>query len=538
MSSEVDIKGLAIVRGETSAKTVRRRPRAFSRYVIPGVLIGGFAVVVAWAARDTYSPPTPVWVIPVLASQSAVQNEGTPLFQAAGWVEPRPTPVRVAALAPGIIERLLVVQDQPVKEGEPVAELVKADAQFACDRAAANLKLREAEMQEMQASLKAATTRLQQPVHLQAALGEAEGALAEISTSLKNLPFETRRAQAQLEFAEADYEGKMSSQGAVAGRAIKEAKSAVSSARAMLEELQGREESLGKQQTALTERRDALKTQLELLADETQAKEKAEATIAAAAARVDQARVALAEAELRCDRMTVRAPITGRVYQLVAYPGTNLTGGMSPIANADGSTVVTLYRPESLQVRVDVRFEDIPKVSLGQPVQINNPALSKPITGKVLFVSSEANIQKNTLQVKVGIDSEQPVFKPEMLVDVTFLAPKREETATTVVEQTRLYLPQSVVARDETGAYVWLADQSEGIARRTAVTTGQTIAGGLMEVSSGVTMSSRVVARGQEGLRDGHRIRVVGEEKGPSSSSSPATPESHNTMSEMAQEGG
>ena len=73
-----------------------------------------------------------------LASQSAVQQEGTPLFQAAGWIEPRPTPVRVAALAPGVVERLLVVEDQPVKAGEPVAELIKEDAQLAYDRAPAN----------------------------------------------------------------------------------------------------------------------------------------------------------------------------------------------------------------------------------------------------------------------------------------------------------------------------------------------------------------------------------------------------------------
>ncbi len=84
-------------------------------------------------------PPRDVWVVPVLASQSAVQSEGTPLFQAAGWIEPRPTPIRVAALAPGVVERLLVVEDQQVKAGEPVAELVKQDAQLAYDRAAANL---------------------------------------------------------------------------------------------------------------------------------------------------------------------------------------------------------------------------------------------------------------------------------------------------------------------------------------------------------------------------------------------------------------
>src|SRR5262245_9576175 len=108
MSSEVDIKRLAIVRGQaaTAAKTSRQR-HVVSRYLIPGVLLAGFLSLVAWAARDFVRPPQAVWVVPVLASQSTVQNEGTPLFQAAGWVEPRPTPIRVAALSPGVVERLL-----------------------------------------------------------------------------------------------------------------------------------------------------------------------------------------------------------------------------------------------------------------------------------------------------------------------------------------------------------------------------------------------------------------------------------------------
>jgi HlyD family secretion protein len=512
MSSEVDVKQLAIVRSEAPTASVRRRPRLLTRYVIPGGLIVGFAAVAIWSARDLVRPPQPVWVVPVLATQSLVQSEGTPLFQAAGWIEPRPTPIRVAALAPGVVERLLVVENQAVKAGEPVAELVKQDAQLLYDRELANVKLREAEQQEMQAALKAARTRLEQPVHLQAALSEAEAMLAEIATELKNLPFETRRASAQLEFADADYHGKQSSQGAVSGRAIKEAKSALDSARATLEELQGRADSLARQRTALLERRDALKKQLELLADETQAQESAEANVKAAAARLQQAQVALAEAQLRLDRMTVRAPVGGRVYQLVAYPGTNLTGGMSPVASADGSTVVTLYQPESLQVRVDVRFEDIPKVSLGQPVQINNAALPSPIAGQVLFVSSEANIQKNTLQVKVGLDSLQKVLKPEMLVDVTFLAPKVVDSNSEVVETTRLYLPQSLILRDDGGAYVWLVDQSQGVVRKKAVTTGKPLAGGLVEVAEGLSVGSRVVARGRENLSDGQRIRIVSED--------------------------
>jgi hypothetical protein len=234
--------------------------------------------------------------------------------------------------------------------------------------------------------------------------------------------------------------------------------------------------------------------------------------------------------------MTVRAPVDGRVYQLVAFPGTTLTGGMGPVPNADGSTVVTLYQPNLLQVRVDARFEDIPKVSLGQPVAINNPALSAPLAGKVLFVSSEANIQKNTLQVKVAIDAPPVVFKPEMLVDVTFLAPKSTESVAEVSEETRLYLPQQVIQRGHAGAFVWLADHSDNVARKLSVTIGRSAPGGLVEVSGqGLTIASRVIARGYEALDDGDRIHIVSEE--PESLATAAAPVRQDAMHRLPRQG-
>jgi len=178
----------------------------------------------------------------------------------------------------------------------------------------------------------------------------------------------------------------------------------------------------------------------------------------------------------------------------------------------DGSTIVTLYRPDMLQVRVDVRFEDIPKVRLGQPVQIENPALESSLTGKVLFVSSEADIQKNTLQVKVAIESPPLVLKPEMLVDVTFLAPKEQQKETGAQTEMRLYVPQQLIRQDETGTFVWLADQSARVARRTPVETGLVGSNGMTEIKSRLAISSRIIASGHEGLHDGDRIRVTGEE--------------------------
>jgi multidrug efflux pump subunit AcrA (membrane-fusion protein) len=543
MSTDVDLRQLAIDRGGQSAQRppLRTRRHLLTRYVLPLVLLLGFAALVAWAARDLVFPPRPVTVVPVLAAEAGLQREGTPLFKAAGWVEPRPTPIRAAALAPGVVERLLVVEDQQVKQGEPVAELVKADAQLAHDRATADLTLRQAELSEAEAALRAATTRFEQPVHLEAMLGEAEAALAAIETQLKNLPFETRRAVAQAEFARKDYEGKLASQGAVAGRAVDEAESIAEAAEALVAELKARTASLEQQRSGLVQRRDALRTQLALLADETKARDEAAAKVAAAKARVEQARVMQAEAMLRLDRMTVRAPVDGRVYQLIGAPGTTLAAGMgpapatsaSPASMYDGSTVVTLYQPQMLQVRCDVRFDDLPKVSLAQPVRIENPALAEPLDGRVLFISSVADIQKNTLQVKVGIESPPPVFKPEMLVDATFLAPRGPEKPAQPSDELRLYLPEGLVQRDDGGAFVWVADQAAGVARRVRIETSATGGNGLVEVTRGLTVSSRIIVGGAEGLTDGMRVRVTGEEANPFAGAAPQSGGLRGAMSRL-----
>lgn len=515
--TNVDLRELAIDRDSglsTPDSRLSQRRHIVTRYVLPLILMLGFLSLVAWASRDFVFPPQAVTVVPVFSTTAEVRQEGTPLFKAAGWIEPRPTPVRVAALAPGVVRTLLVVEDQPVKSGDPVAELVKDDARLTLDRARAEQKLRAAELKEATARFTAAETRFKQPVHLEAALRAAEASLAPVQTALKKLPFEIRRAEAEQDAARKDYEGKLASKGVVAGVEIDIARSKQDSAKALVEELRDRDESLRKEQTALAGRRDAVSTQLELLADELEARDQAAAQVNAAKARVDQAGVAVAEAELQLSRMTVVAPVDGRVFRLVAHPGARIGSGMTQMTGHDGSTVVTMYRPDMLQVRVDVRFENILKASPGQSVEISNAALPSPLTGEVLFVSSEADIQKNTLQVKVAIPNPPEVLKPEMLVDVTFLSPASEspESRDRGREIARVFVPQSLVRNEDGKSYVWVADQSAQVAQMQPVQTGVVNGNGQVEVTDGLTISSRLIATGVDNLTDGCRIRITGED--------------------------
>ena len=175
--------------------------------------------------------------------------------------------------------------------------------------------------------------------------------------------------------------------------------------------------------------------------------------LAVARAKADQAQLTVDIAKLQLERMTIHAPISGRVLTLDSRPGKRLAG-LDPISEQSSSAVVTLYDPKNLQVRVDVRLEDVPQVQIGQPVAIETAALRKPLEGKVLWVTTRADIQKNTLQVKVAINNPPLMITPEMLGQVTFLAaPQPTDTAKTKQQPLRLLIPRSLATGSEGSAF-------------------------------------------------------------------------------------
>jgi RND family efflux transporter MFP subunit len=517
----IDLKQLAVERPEPSGRSIEPSRHIASRYVLPSVLIIGFILMLAWAARDAFLPRTQVTVVPVLVSLAEVQEAGTPLFKAGGWVEPRPTPIRVAALAEGVIDRLMVVEDQALKKGDPIAYLVDDDARLNREAAQAALNLREAEFEQCQAALVAAHQNYDEPTHLQTFAAAADADLAKVVTALTDLPFQTQAAEARFRLAEADLKGRIDAGDAVSGIELVAARSTRDASSAQLQEMLKRQPSLEAERAALSGKRDAARRRLELKTDEKRTLDESKALLDAAIARREQARVALAEAQLRFDRMTIRAPVDGRVLHLLTSPGTHLSGGQGRMGEHDGGVVVTLYQRGQLQVRVDVRFEDLPRAGRDQPVLVESPAVPEPMPGRVLFPTGFADIQKNTLSVKVLIDDPPEVLKPDMLVDVTFLSPEADDDGSEGdgSDDLRVFVPRELIEKDGADAFVWLADLAAGVARRQSVVVANNTAGRFVEVTSGLTVASRLISSGTESLADGDRI-TAREAQGPATAPS------------------
>jgi multidrug efflux pump subunit AcrA (membrane-fusion protein) len=297
------------------------RRRLLTRLVMPAGLLLGFAVLVAVAARDVLDPPRPVTVVPVLGVRAELSPPaGTPLFRAAGWVEPRPTPTVVTALAEGVLERLFVVEGQEVQEGDLIARLNPTEAALALAAAEAEVQLRSGELAAARVTLTAARARLAQPLHLLAEVAEADSQVARAETELANVPHLLRAAQARQRFARTDWESKQRATTAVPEISLHQSRSELEAADAAVEELLTRQKRLPVEVALLKARRDVLAQKVELKTEEVRQVGEAEAAVLVAEARLRQVEALRDAARLRRERMEVRSPASGRVLAVPARP--------------------------------------------------------------------------------------------------------------------------------------------------------------------------------------------------------------------------
>ncbi|MEM1226318.1 MAG: efflux RND transporter periplasmic adaptor subunit [Planctomycetota bacterium] len=517
--THLDLRQLAIDRPKPQTSTQVER-RWLTRYLVPiGVLLG-FAALLSVAAGLQFTVATEVTVCPVIVKRGLTQQAGTPLFQAAGWIEPRPTAITVAALAAGVVEELLVVEGQDVQQGQVIARLITVDAEIEVQQAKATLQKSESERQEAEAELNAAQLQRDNPLHLRLPLAEARGVLAKALTESDKLPYLIEAAETELSVRQRSYEAKMRAGDAVPGSALRTAEGELAAAQANRNELKSRVPNLQREIEALQEKVDVLEKQLALQIDDHGRVAKAEAQLRAKEALHEQSSIRLRQAELDLARMQVVAPIDGRILRVVATPGTRVMG-LEHFAGQSSSTVVEMYDPSRLQVRADVRLEDVPLVTPGASVEIKTASTSETLTAVVLQPTSTANIQKNTLEVKVSISEPTEALRPDMLVTATFLAPHTPESINAQNETTRILIPEQLVRRDASdrnrsqqtnlSASVWIIDRDKRAARKT-IELGSLQTGGLVEVVSGLEVTDKLIVTGAEGLTPGDRLSVRGDD--------------------------
>jgi HlyD family secretion protein len=343
------------------------------------VLLLVVVAVIAWGLLKRNTPPSVTFVRvkrETLVSTLPTNGKAEP-FQ---WEA-------VRSQTEGLVNRVDVVEGQAVTRGAVLA--VISDASKQADVDAAQAKVSEAEANV--ASLDA---------------GPRPAELTEIDTG-------TARAKLDLQAAEREL--------------------------ATLQRLAEKQAATAAEVTIARDKVEQIKAQIAGL-EKRRRNVNAQPDIAAARARLQDARVSFKLAQQQAAYSEVHAPISGVVYGLAVRPGTYLTAG---------DLVTNVGAMDRLRVRVYIDEPELGRVALGQPVTITWQALpDKQWTGTVEKkpTAIEALGSRQVGQVICAIENPGRLLIPGTNVDATI--------RTGVVEGA-LTIPKETMRHDASGDYVF-----------------------------------------------------------------------------------
>jgi HlyD family secretion protein len=491
------------------ASPSRRPRRRWVFLALPLLLLAGFLAVLASSLGDWFSGAMEVEIVrpaPVVGGHAG-PAPGTVAVRAAGWIEPDPFAISVSALAPGVVREVLVQQSDEVQAGAPIALLIDDDARLGVRQTQAALAEAGAEVARTEAELAAARASYDAAllVNERAATTEADLDGRRAEAEQRDQAVLEARAQLSAGESEVEVQRHLAEAGAAGPRAVELAEAALAGMRAEVATLQA-DAALAHAQARAAEA--VLKRacrDLELRIEDKLRLATAEADVTLAQAALARTQATHDEAQLRLERMTVRAPAAGLVLQRFVTPGTQLT--------PENAVVATLYDPRSVRVRVDVPQQEIGKLGVGQQVLVEADARpGRDYHGEVSRIVRQADINKVTLQAHVRITDGDELLRPEMLVQTRFLADAPEASDGSAPAAGgpaagggAVRIPARLVVD---GSRVWVLDAHGKAAELREVRLGGTV-GDDVEVLAGLNLSDKLIASHFEHLAPGLPVKAL-----------------------------
>jgi RND family efflux transporter MFP subunit len=362
-----------------------------------------------------------------------------------------------------------------------------------------------------EAHVRAARTDWENPVARDRAVAVWQAALAETEAELVQLPALIDVEQAKLERLREELaraRQALDRGGATDIEVIIFDKQTAAQA-ASIEAIRRKEAMLVANRNRLAAEVVAAERDAELRITERLALDTAEANVLRARAAADRARARRDEAQLRLDRMVIRAPISGFVQMRLKVPGDKVMAAMDDRHSAH---LLHLYDPQKIQVRVDVPLVDAAHVFVGQACEVVVEVLpDTAFTGEVTRITHEADLQKNTLQVKVRVADPTELLKPEMLTRVKFMPRGGASRAAPAAGGSTVLVPTESLRHDEgmADAQVWVVRERRG-RRGTSVPVDVVVEsndGGWATVRGDLTPGDLVVVANGD-LEPGQSVRI------------------------------
>ena len=186
------------------------------------------------------------------------------------------------------------------------------------------------------------------------------------------------------------------------------------------------------------------------------------------------------------EKYEIKAPITGYIDELMPKEG-EMVGPQMPIAR--------LVNLDKVFVEADVSEALLGKIGEGDQVDVDFTNLNKIVRGKIVQTGQYINPQNRTFKVKIDLEEQNHLFKPNLLTIVRLVDYRKDST---------LVVPTTVVQDDLKGTYVFTAEQGKAVKKYVEVGVSNT---DKTEILSGLEGGETIITRGHRGLVNGETVR-------------------------------
>ncbi len=183
-------------------------------------------------------------------------------------------------------------------------------------------------------------------------------------------------------------------------------------------------------------------------------------TVARASSGLGAAEVTLAQARLRLERATVRAPFEGRIADLLVVEGQQAGAG---------TELMTVVDLDPIKVEVNVLEAELGYLAEGRTAEVTFAAFpGETFTGRIQTLNPVVSAER-TGRVTIHLPNPQGRIKPGMYADVTINARSFAD---------RILVPRSAIlergeGRRRTMVYLFEGEDDEGLAKWNYVQTGR-----------------------------------------------------------------
>jgi len=199
----------------------------------------------------------------------------------------------------------------------------------------------------------------------------------------------------------------------------------------------------------------------------------------------------LAQAQAQLENSMIIAPVSGVVDNIKVNKGEFV--GM-------GTPVVRIVDLDNLEIETDLSENYLRAIKKGDRVRVDIPALGLNQEEKIIFTSQYIKPENRSFTVKVALDNQNELIKPNLLAELTF----RD-----YYNDSAYVVPAIAVKKDLKGNYVYtvVSDANGNVVKKRYITTGYSFSD-KSEITSGLTKGEQVIVAGFNEVSEGQEVSV------------------------------